>query len=978
MFPSGDVKDCTTNQDTISSKESRIYSAVRVRSQIETPVTYDKFPTLRSMPPSMYTEYNQLIDKPFYIGSTSWTTSNVSFSTLGRVSIPSTVSANTLASIPFRVAQKYRMQACVLFQVMGTPQHQGTLVAASLPSVAPEFTRNSMNSFMQAPHVFLSANEATPVCLEVPFYSNTKLQNTNLDGNSGRYQMSTDYADVVIGVLNPLSTGGTTTVTISMHLIFKSAEFYVPKNPDIEWTAQSFEVTEKDAWCCLSRSCCTCCLSYFCKCLTTEVADFVAQGSIVPVSTISRVLDNVTKGIKNITGDFIDNVRGAIRSYTGLHNPNIATPDGRKIISLRNFPNNVDVPVFYEKLDTFVDHDRIVSDPVFYTEKDEMLISNIIEKPQYVSTFSLTTSNSVGTVLFSRPITPMQESISSSGGVISTPLQLFSSMSMYWKGSLNIHIQSAMTNFHCCKLLFVRNYSSDKRALVSTPTLTSVTNLMSESMEFSAGGQIQTVKLPFCSELNQIQTAKDFVTNALSHGIYYIYLLNPLVVSSSTIPTMVHFNVYVSANDDFQFYGLSTQLMSPVAFTYPLSVSSANELRLERKLDNVVKGAIQNTTEQDDSKKLKEVARKAKILRVKEESIKKSVDRLVAKLSTSYSTEQVDVLKGTLVKDVDKIFGTFVGQAETLVKPSEQDPILNSTENTIGRFDASDFHPIVSVRDYIRRFTGCQKVVLQSSDFQDAGVFVIPVIDLLRQGVDGQNFQAFNKLVRCFYRGAVGGIKVKLVVHNAKEAVVRYLPPAYRVTTSPTSGVASIYEVTGVVSNTTAVNKAILEQLSYPLSTLSVFGADPSPLPFIEMSPIHKLVGVEGLTSTDPAGVKSTSLNQLLYEFTVPFNNAMDFVGDSTLLSNILSDAYAEGLGNIIVSANIWDLNDAALATSPWVQPYIAYTDETRFGFNVYSPSAQYYTTLIGSTFYVSDPFVGTDTAPIPFGIVGATAAYIG
>jgi hypothetical protein len=187
--------------------------------------------------------------------------------------------------------------------------HSGCLIATALPVggdnmwVAPNSLLN-MNQYLVAPHVFLSANEATPVMLEVPFYVNSKLapiainNTTVVPGPAGG-----DTADVIIAVVNPMGvpTGGTNSLTISAHFIFNDLEFYVP-HVDPVWQVQSF----------------------------------VAEGFVESTKGfITNVFDRVTSGVKTTVSDaydlisstkvqafdLIDSGRAWIRGLTGLHNP---------------------------------------------------------------------------------------------------------------------------------------------------------------------------------------------------------------------------------------------------------------------------------------------------------------------------------------------------------------------------------------------------------------------------------------------------------------------------------------------------------------------------------------------------------------------------------------------------------------------------------------------------------------------------------
>jgi len=86
---------------------------------------------------------------------------------------------------------------------------------------------------------------------------------------------------------------------------------------------------------------------------------------------------------------------------------------------------------------------------------------------------------------------------------------------------------------------------------------------MVETMEFSGGGQVQTVKLPFISQFDMNPCVTDYESNQFN-GVYYIYLSQPLVTNGS-VPTKIYFNVYMSAGEDFQYYGYATNPLYQIA-----------------------------------------------------------------------------------------------------------------------------------------------------------------------------------------------------------------------------------------------------------------------------------------------------------------------------------------------------------------------------------------------------------------------------
>jgi hypothetical protein len=139
-----------------------------------------------------------------------------------------------------------------------------------------------------------------------------------------------------------------------------------------------------------------------------------------------------------------------------------------------------------------------------------------------------------------------------------------------------------MTNFHYCKLLVVRNYTVGIGAATQVPAYNDVHNLITDTLEFSAGGQVQTIDMPFCSPYDQIECTKDFTTAAFNHGMVYIYLVQPLTFNSN-VPTSVNFNVYMSAGDDFQYFGYATDSMGISPGSAPIYTSAPLLEETERK-----------------------------------------------------------------------------------------------------------------------------------------------------------------------------------------------------------------------------------------------------------------------------------------------------------------------------------------------------------------------------------------------------------
>jgi hypothetical protein len=150
-------------------------------------------------------------------------------------------------------------------------------------------------------------------------------------------------------------------------------------------------------------------------------------------------------------------------------------------------------------------------------------------------------------------------------------------MTRAWKGGLKLHIQSSMNNKQAVKLKVIKYYAPASNILTQYPVMSSLYSAPSDLLEFSSGNQIAEVKLPFMYRNRLMYNARNSNVEALQHGMYYIYLAQPLVVGDSA-PTTIEFNVYMSCDQDFQFYGYSKELVSTrLNFTLPTTVEEEVE-----------------------------------------------------------------------------------------------------------------------------------------------------------------------------------------------------------------------------------------------------------------------------------------------------------------------------------------------------------------------------------------------------------------
>jgi hypothetical protein len=552
----------------------------------------------------------------------------------------------------FKMAAYGRPDLIINVSMAGTITHAGCVLVGVLPPFPayPTLVNASnvslINTILSGPHAFLHANEATSVAIPVPWYCNTDLATTDMEQTQG-YDTTLDitvtngnYATLVYLVLNPLSpsTGSSKSLRIIVEACFKNFDLAVPTPRFVTWSAQSgrscfnpnYEDFDKlaaqygiEEWVNAppvkkrrlyhrvmkyapfaggAVTILTILLRVGFACLAGEdplpmdfipkVPNWEPQAGIISgvMNMATGLLDSAANGLKTVAADAIDVGRGLVREYTGLHNPNIPQVQERVITTATNFVNNTDVPQFFEKLDPYVKFNRIVKEPIFGSNIDEMAITNIVTKKQLIGSFKVDVNDGVGVMKWARPISPFQGGT----GVVNPDdsitcynnLELLHSFSRGWRGPMKLTIQSVMNNKQQCKLKVVKMYNPSVKITSQYPVYKSVVNAPTHLLEFTQGGQEHEVFLPYLCRNDITPCATNMDTEAMFHGIYYIYVAQPLVISDSS-PSTIEFNIYLAGEPDLTFYGYTT------ATTYHSSYGvlpqpGSKELTVTNKIGNAI------------------------------------------------------------------------------------------------------------------------------------------------------------------------------------------------------------------------------------------------------------------------------------------------------------------------------------------------------------------------------------------------------
>lgn len=590
--------------------------------QIDSP--FNDIKTVIDVPEAYRIDTKPYTERPFFAGEVVFPTSAARYTFLN-TSIKflpgDVIRSNASLLSAMKIASYYRSDLVLNISMAGTISHAGCILVGVLPPFPSYPTTGTphprlINTIMSGPHAFLNANEATSVTLPVPWYCNSDMATLDMDTSDPSATTlditatNGNYATLVFFVLNPLapSTGASTSLSIIVEACFKNLDMVVPTPRYVTWNPQSLtgrtplssteeldkmmELVSSIAVDIASISAASATPPYHLlprivrlfwecmKCITkhdetdSSVMSPEAMDAWEPqfdfsggmLSLLSRagtgLLDATAGGIKRLANDAIDGGRMIVREWTGLHNPNDATISHRVITTARNFHNNIDMEQFFEKLDPFGNFNRITKEPLFGSTVNEMALTHIQSKKQYLGSFKVSTSDSVGTLLWVKPISPFQGGYKTDGSSntiqVANNIELLHSFSRGWRGPLRLHIHSAMNNKQQVKLKVLKMYNPSLKCLSNFPKYSTISNAPSHLLEFTQGGQMHEVELPYLCRNDITPCAEDPSFEPLFHGLYYIYVAQPFANSESS-PSTIEFNVFMSCDPGFQWYGYANK-----------------------------------------------------------------------------------------------------------------------------------------------------------------------------------------------------------------------------------------------------------------------------------------------------------------------------------------------------------------------------------------------------------------------------------
>jgi hypothetical protein len=663
-----------------------------------------------------------------------------------------------------------------------------------------------------------------------------------------------------------------------------------------------------------------------------DVVEMVPQAGIL--STIgSAVVPGLIGGAvsfgKKVTGDLLDKVGSTLKRWTGLHNPNEAVINQRIIQSDVNFSNVVDTKQFFEKLDPHANSNRIVSEPIFGTTIDEMDVSNITAKDQFLGTFQVSSTDVMGKRLWNKPISPFQGGLGTlpAGIMCVNNLELLHSIHRGWRGGLKLKIQSVMNNKQQVKLKVIKYYNPSPASLISYPDYLSVVNAPSHLLEFTQGGQMLEVNLPYLCRNAITPRGENPDMEPMMHGIYYIYLAQPLVTSDGS-PAVAEFNVYMCGDEDLQFYGYVTSNTYHGSFYYEpptQQVSIPEEFTTLGLADmfhyNPPDAAAARRTAKVVSDLTSRYGLDQKYFNDARNIIVKGGVVVAIRSTPNMPKVTGPTATGEEPYNFDNVLEyaneSFSAQSAPLTvmnEPQEQHTDLKSQRET-EPVEITRLMPTVNMRDIVRRMYKSEVTRLEVSP-EDSVVRVYPLAKYVSELPNDWAYTPVSLISRMYY-GKTVGFKIRITVTlGTSEAEM----PARE-----SLGVRIFYQPQGVNINTSTftISRAGVNAGAYGSTLSNSFYGEP---PFTyQVSPVKQYN------------------DTLVYEFVVPDTSYYKFLGSPEKFRGFSSSITSEPLStNDFGSLILIFTNHAQQHTfQAYAETFIGLTDESRLGFQTIAPPFQ-------------------------------------
>jgi len=542
-------------------------------------------------------DLSRIVERPTLVTTFSWqmsAPSNILF--IGAV--PSTMLSMALSKIPFQSFLYWRGDAVLNLQIAGSPLVQGILGMTFVPLVSYDELQTMVwdySSLSLNPTVYLYANTNTNAELRIPYNHPQAYLSSNFpDPPSSMQLIDNNLGFVVIYVLEPfMSAGSLNSVTVSLFSHLENSEFKVPQLSSTIEMKQMASIMSAE--CMIMRaegdfisSALSALTSAGSQMLDPVMEDLghLAKGTLKSVATTTARSLADKMGAKalpsNFIGDAIDmvsntlgGVGGDILGLLGLDNPTIPTEEGRVIVKGSGNLNAAVGPEYIEKLSVLPSGLSIVTPETFGTVSDEMDVNYLYRKYSYVGRFEIKKTDSIGTVVFGIPLSPMptfgpyNRPMVGAGAIVQSTVwfPLISYLGLpyrYWTGGLKYKFLVSATAMHTCKIFVSFNYGASAVPV----NLLDAASQYGTALEITQGSNEFEFSVPYVAALPYLYVSRGTTNSQNSMGMLYVTILNELIAPDS-VPPEISVAVFICGSDDFSY-----EILAGVNPAFPVWSSS--------------------------------------------------------------------------------------------------------------------------------------------------------------------------------------------------------------------------------------------------------------------------------------------------------------------------------------------------------------------------------------------------------------------
>lgn len=495
-------------------------------------------------------DLDNFLKRPIVVANVAWNSSATIGSNMGSYIFPdvlfTTTYMNKLEKIAF-----WRPDIEISIRMNGTPMHYGKLVFAWIPQASflnaayyTSYFSMFSNKWIQ---VSASANQTTVI--RVPFTHYKEMITVG--------KTTPDLFTLFSFVSIPLSSvnGAPPSINYTIYARVVDPEL-IGYNYTTNWTTQSdFDGQKSVKQRVRSPN----------SKIPSEAESKTDDGKVVSSSVLS-LGDAVSKftwvpligGLAKSVGSGISAV-GNVLKWFGLNTPpNLELTHPMmlrqpKVLQVEDCPTTLAIgPI----ADCGVAKDyALVNDTL-----DAASMLKFVQRPSLLYAGTITSSNAVGDILYSKWVNPTNMTCNdysgagSSASYVGTPLSYMAKFFLQWRGGMRVHISFIASHFHSCRVkVWYIPYVAGGVTALPTPTEIQTTDLINTIIDITEERDY-SFTIPWCQVYEWANGIASFgAPGSLNdvNGCFGLTLINPLTSGAATVSTM-YYQIFISAAADFQ------------------------------------------------------------------------------------------------------------------------------------------------------------------------------------------------------------------------------------------------------------------------------------------------------------------------------------------------------------------------------------------------------------------------------------------